>query len=111
MLEGTTLEATPESREVELERPCDKESDESVVHDPIAAPGRKEAGTRGKRKRRYAAAEGVECPECGKLRVFRSRRKNLMEKLRSRLFGRYPFRCHACGFRFLMKYKQPEENA
>jgi len=44
------------------------------------------------------------CPRCGKIKLYRSRRKNFLERLRSR-FGRYPFRCHACGHRFFKKLK------
>ena len=50
-------------------------------------------------KKQYSPKEGSTCPHCGKNRVFRSHRKNLLEKLRSR-FGHYPFRCRACGHRF-----------
>jgi predicted RNA-binding Zn-ribbon protein involved in translation (DUF1610 family) len=47
---------------------------------------------------------GSKCPQCGKKRVFRSHRKNILEKFRSQ-FGRYPFRCHACGYRFFRELR------
>ena len=64
----------------------------------------KEAVNDGAEKQRHGEDKGSMCPQCGKLKVFRSRRKNFLEKLRSR-FGRYPFRCHACGHRFFKKLK------
>ncbi|MGA2962837.1 MAG: hypothetical protein ABSD96_14260 [Candidatus Korobacteraceae bacterium] len=53
----------------------------------------------GAEKKRYSVKSSSECPKCGKKMVFRSHRKGFMEKLRSK-FGKYPFRCHACGYRF-----------
>lgn len=48
---------------------------------------------------------GSYCPQCGKERVFPSHRKNFLERFRSR-FGRFPFRCHACGYRFFKILRQ-----
>jgi DNA-directed RNA polymerase subunit M/transcription elongation factor TFIIS len=56
-------------------------------------------------KGEYSENDGSQCPKCGKERVFRSRRKSFLERLRSR-FGRYPFRCHACGYRFFKVLKR-----
>ena len=48
---------------------------------------------------RYAAGSGQRCPECKSGRVFRSRRRTLVENIRS-WWGVYPYRCHDCGARF-----------
>ena len=42
---------------------------------------------------------GQVCPQCGKLRVRRSRRKNLNDYILS-LGGLYPYRCRECNFRY-----------
>ena len=68
------------------------------MHNP-ACLLREETMNDGGEKKRSSVKEGMMCPLCGKKRAFRSHRKNIMEKLRSQ-FGRYPFRCHACGHRF-----------
>jgi hypothetical protein len=39
------------------------------------------------------------CPRCGDDRVHHSRLKSAIERLRCRLTGRVPFRCHACDWR------------
>ena len=40
------------------------------------------------------------CPHCGKQSALRSRRKHFLERLRTRLSGKVPFRCERCGLRF-----------
>ena len=39
------------------------------------------------------------CPQCGKVRVGRSRRKNLNDYILS-LGGLYPYRCRECNYRY-----------
>ena len=65
---------------------------------------REEAVNDGMEEARYSQTTGSMCPRCGKEALFRSHRRNFLEKLRSR-FGRYPFRCHACGHRFFKVIK------
>ncbi len=45
----------------------------------------------------------MRCPRCGSDRVRRSSRRGLTEGLLFRLIGRAPFRCFACGRRFIEK--------
>jgi hypothetical protein len=39
------------------------------------------------------------CQQCGSARVFRSRCRNAIERLRFRITGQHPFRCHQCQWR------------
>jgi hypothetical protein len=39
------------------------------------------------------------CSACGSARVFPSRLRNIVERIRHGLTGREPFRCHQCGLR------------
>jgi hypothetical protein len=39
------------------------------------------------------------CPSCGSLRVFPSRLRNVVERLRFRLTDKEPHRCRHCGWR------------
>jgi hypothetical protein len=41
----------------------------------------------------------MKCPSCGSTRVFPSRLRNALERLRQTVTGRQPFRCHQCGWR------------
>jgi len=41
----------------------------------------------------------MKCPACGSTRVFPSRLRNAMERLRQILSDRQPYRCHQCGWR------------
>ena len=43
----------------------------------------------------------MSCAECQSDRVYCSHRRSQIEKLKSR-FVRFPLRCHACGYRFLL---------
>lgn len=45
-------------------------------------------------------SKGGECPACGKLAVYRSRRRGMLEKLRAKLKGEFPMRCIACKHRY-----------
>ncbi len=45
----------------------------------------------------------MRCPRCGSDRVRRSSRRGLTEGLLFRMIGRAPFRCFACGRRFIDK--------
>jgi predicted RNA-binding Zn-ribbon protein involved in translation (DUF1610 family) len=79
------------------------------MHSPTWSLREETVSEAGEKKRR-SVKEGSECPQCGKKMVFRSHRKNILEKLRSK-FGRYPFRCRACGhryFRVIKRRSKPE---
>ncbi len=39
------------------------------------------------------------CPTCGSPRVYPSRLRNIVERLRQRLTDKQPYRCHQCGWR------------
>jgi len=49
----------------------------------------------------YDTSSGhFDCKYCGTHTAHRSRRKTFLEKLRSRLTGKLPFRCKRCHRRF-----------
>lgn len=39
------------------------------------------------------------CPSCGSTRVYPSRLRNVLERVRQAVTDRQPYRCHACGWR------------
>jgi hypothetical protein len=39
------------------------------------------------------------CPSCGSTRVYPSRLRNVIERVRRGFTGKQPYRCHACGWR------------
>jgi hypothetical protein len=41
----------------------------------------------------------MQCPACGSARVYPSRLRNVVERMRQRLTDKQPFRCHQCGWR------------
>lgn len=41
----------------------------------------------------------MKCPACSSTRVFPSRLRNGIERLRQRLTEKQPYRCHECGWR------------
>lgn len=41
----------------------------------------------------------MKCPACGSPRVFPSRTRNVIERLRQMLTDKQPYRCHQCGWR------------
>jgi DNA-directed RNA polymerase subunit RPC12/RpoP len=41
----------------------------------------------------------MQCPSCGSARVYPSRLRNVVERLRQNLTGKHPIRCHECGWR------------
>ena len=41
----------------------------------------------------------MKCPVCGSTRVFPSRLRNRLERLRQMLTGKQPYRCHGCSWR------------
>ncbi len=41
----------------------------------------------------------MKCPSCGSARVYPSRARNVLERLRQVLSGRQPYRCHDCNWR------------
>jgi hypothetical protein len=44
-------------------------------------------------------ASRMKCPSCDSTRVFPSRLRGFLEKLRQRLTDQQPYRCHECGWR------------
>jgi len=46
------------------------------------------------------SGEFFDCKYCGTNTAHRSHRRNFLEKLRSRLTGKLPFRCNRCRRRF-----------
>jgi transposase-like protein len=50
------------------------------------------------------------CPKCHEDRAHRAHRRGLEERLAA-LFSKHPYRCHECGYRFLVyRYAEPEES-
>ena len=47
----------------------------------------------------YLGGVTLPCPECGKASLHHSLPRSLIERVRRRLTGRVPFRCHACDWR------------
>ena len=47
----------------------------------------------------------MNCPACASTRVFPSRLRNRLERLRQVLTGKQPYRCHQCNWR---KWKEVE---
>jgi hypothetical protein len=41
----------------------------------------------------------MQCPSCGSGRVYPSRLRSVVERLRQSLTGKQPLRCHECGWR------------
>jgi hypothetical protein len=41
----------------------------------------------------------MQCPSCGSARVYPSRLRNVVERVRHNLTDKQPFRCHDCGWR------------
>jgi hypothetical protein len=41
----------------------------------------------------------MKCPRCASLRVYPSRLRNAVERLRQKLTDRQPYRCHECDWR------------
>jgi transposase-like protein len=41
----------------------------------------------------------MQCPACGSPRVFPSRLRNVVERVRQMLTEKQPYRCHQCGWR------------
>ena len=41
----------------------------------------------------------MKCPVCGSARVFPSRLRNTLERLRNLFTDNQPYRCHQCGWR------------
>jgi DNA-directed RNA polymerase subunit RPC12/RpoP len=41
----------------------------------------------------------MDCPSCGSVRVYPSRLRNLVERLRQTVTDKQPVRCHNCGWR------------
>jgi hypothetical protein len=41
----------------------------------------------------------MQCPSCGSPRVYPSRLRNVVERMRQTLTDKQPIRCHECGWR------------
>ena len=41
----------------------------------------------------------MQCPSCGSTRVYPSRLRSLLERVRQAMTGMHPVRCHECGWR------------
>jgi hypothetical protein len=41
----------------------------------------------------------MKCPRCASVRVYPSRLRNTLERLRQKLTDRQPYRCHECSWR------------
>jgi transposase-like protein len=41
----------------------------------------------------------MKCPRCASARVYPSRLRGTLERLRQKLTDRQPYRCHECGWR------------
>jgi transposase-like protein len=41
----------------------------------------------------------MKCPRCASVRVYPSRLRGRLERLRQKLTDRQPYRCHECGWR------------
>jgi transposase-like protein len=41
----------------------------------------------------------MKCPRCASVRVYPSRLRNSVERLRQKMTERQPYRCHECGWR------------
>jgi transposase-like protein len=41
----------------------------------------------------------MKCPSCGSTRVYPSRLRGLLERLRQEMTEKQPYRCHQCGWR------------
>ena len=41
----------------------------------------------------------MQCPACGSARVYSSRLRGFLERLRQMVTGMHPVRCHQCGWR------------
>ena len=53
----------------------------------------------------------MQCPSCGSARVYPSRLRNLLERLRQALTDKQPVRCHQCGWRRWRDVVVHEEHA
>jgi DNA-directed RNA polymerase subunit RPC12/RpoP len=41
----------------------------------------------------------TKCPKCGSHRIYPSRQKSLVERVRRAITDKQPYRCHACSYR------------
>lgn len=41
----------------------------------------------------------MKCPRCASARVYPSRLRNVVERVRQKVTERQPYRCHECGWR------------
>ena len=53
----------------------------------------------------------MQCPSCGSARVYPSRLKNVVERLRHNVTGKQPVRCHDCAWREWREVAMHEELA
>jgi hypothetical protein len=60
---------------------------------------------------RKNAGPGAKCPDCGSDRVYRSRTRSAVERLRKRWSSKRLHRCHECGWRGWREETHPEHGA
>lgn len=53
----------------------------------------------------------MQCPSCGSARVYPSRLRNVLERIRQNLTEKQPIRCHQCGWRQWRDVVVREEHA
>jgi hypothetical protein len=51
------------------------------------------------------------CPACASVRIYPSRLRSAVERLRRALTEHQPYRCHACGFRGWSRIVVPVDQA
>lgn len=51
------------------------------------------------------------CPACSSIRIYPSRLRSAMERVRRALTDRQPYRCHACGYRGWNEIRVPVDTA
>lgn len=51
------------------------------------------------------------CPACSSVRIYPSRLRSAMERVRRALTDKQPYRCHACGYRGWNEIRVPVETA
>ena len=53
----------------------------------------------------------MKCPACDSARVYPSRPRHFVERLRQSMTSKQPYRCHGCGWRQWLEVRIHEESA
>ena len=53
----------------------------------------------------------MKCPACGSTRVYPSRLRNRLERVRQMVTGKQPYRCHECSWRKWHDVEIHQDNA